>query len=145
MASINVRKETGKLYIDFRYRNIRCREQTELNDTAQNRKRLRALLDKIEAEILLGTFNYKETFSNGSAIKKLDAVAQKVQGNSAIPTVTQFAKTWFQESKVQWCKSYLTTVKNIIENRVIPYFADISNHYLMKQRIGLILHRHIKT
>ncbi|MBU2919622.1 site-specific integrase [Psychrosphaera sp. F3M07] len=135
MASINVRKETRKLYIDFRYRNIRCREQTELNDTAQNRKRLRALLDKIEAEILLGTFNYKETFPNGSAIKKLDAVAQKVQGNSAIPTVTQFAKTWFQESKVQWRKSYLTTVTNIIENRVIPYFGDIPVNEVTKSQV----------
>ena len=64
MASINVRKETGKLYIDFRYRNVRCREQTDLTDTKKNRERLQKLVNRIEAEILLGQFDYAATFPN---------------------------------------------------------------------------------
>mgnify|MGYP000104835860 len=40
MAKVTVRNETGKLVMDFTYRNVRCREQTALPDTLQNRKRV---------------------------------------------------------------------------------------------------------
>lgn len=73
MASINVRKETGKLYLDFRFRNIRCREQTELKDTPANRKRAQNLMDKVQAEIMLGQFDYRATFPNSSNLKKIEA------------------------------------------------------------------------
>ncbi|WP_462178378.1 Arm DNA-binding domain-containing protein [Pseudoalteromonas gelatinilytica] len=69
MGSINSRG-SGKLYLDFRYRNQRCREQTELKDTPANRKKLQKLLDKIEAEILLGCFDYAKTFPNSPRLKK---------------------------------------------------------------------------
>lgn len=48
MAKVTVRKETGKLVIDFTYRNVRCREQTALSDTLPNRKRVQAMIDKIQ-------------------------------------------------------------------------------------------------
>jgi hypothetical protein len=44
MATINVRKETSKLYIDFRYKGVRCREQTRMSDTVQNRRLLKRLV-----------------------------------------------------------------------------------------------------
>jgi integrase len=47
------------LFIDFRYRSQRCRELTALADSPANRKRLQKLLDRIEAEIAAGTFNYR--------------------------------------------------------------------------------------
>ena len=53
MASVNVRPETGKLYFDFRYRGKRCREQTTLNDTPENRRKMKLVLNKIEASIEL--------------------------------------------------------------------------------------------
>ena len=62
MGNVNVRKESGNLYIDFRYRGVRCREQTALPDTPENRKRLKALLVKIEAEIALDQFDYSKYF-----------------------------------------------------------------------------------
>ena len=39
MASIRARKDNGMLFLDFRYQDVRCREQTALTDTAANRKR----------------------------------------------------------------------------------------------------------
>jgi hypothetical protein len=49
MATINVRKEASKLYIDFRYKGVRCREQTRMSDTVQNRRRLKRLVNRIDA------------------------------------------------------------------------------------------------
>ena len=56
MASIQVRKETGCLIMDFYFQGFRCREQTALPDTAANRKKVQKLLDRIETDIAAGTF-----------------------------------------------------------------------------------------
>lgn len=62
MASIRVRPETGLLLLDFTWRGHRFREHTALPDTPANRKRLQKVLDRIEAEIAAGTFDYQRTF-----------------------------------------------------------------------------------
>lgn len=43
---VTVRNETGKLVMDFTYRNVRCRERATLPDTLQNRKRVEVVLEK---------------------------------------------------------------------------------------------------
>jgi hypothetical protein len=60
MGTVNERG--NKLFLDFRYRGVRCREYTKLEDKPANRKRLKILMERIEAEILLGTFDYAEYF-----------------------------------------------------------------------------------
>ncbi len=64
MGSIRSRGKSGNLFFDFRYQGKRCREQTLLPDTAENRAKLEAILERIEAEITLGTFNYASYFPN---------------------------------------------------------------------------------
>ena len=58
MGSVRARNETGLLFIDFRWDGKRCREQTNLRDTANNRKKLEKMLVQIESEIKLGRFDY---------------------------------------------------------------------------------------
>jgi len=136
MASINVRKDTGKLYLDFRYRNIRCREQTDLKDTPVNRKRLQTLLDRVEAEIMLGQFDYRATFPNSRMLVKLDATAQVIQKNQATtPTMNVFAALWFEENQVLWRKSYKVSVANIVQSRIIPFFYDVLVDQVTKQQV----------
>lgn len=72
MGSIQVRKETGNLIVDFYYQGQRRREQTALPDTPTNRKRVQKLLDRIEAEISLGTFDYGRIFPNSKQAAKVD-------------------------------------------------------------------------
>ena len=40
MAKVRARKETGNLFIDFRYMGARFREQTALLDTPANRRKV---------------------------------------------------------------------------------------------------------
>lgn len=136
MASINVRKETGKLYFDFRFRNVRCREQSDLKDTPANRKRMQVALDKIQAEIMLGQFNYRETFPNSRMLKKLDASAEVIKNvHTQVPTFNEFAELWLDESKVQWRKSHTVSVFQIVEGRVIPFFNNIRINEITKQQV----------
>ena len=42
MAKVRARKDSGLLFMDFYYRGVRCREQTALPDTAENRRRVQS-------------------------------------------------------------------------------------------------------
>ena len=69
MGTINLHR--GKLRLDFYFRGRRCRESTGLADTPANRRRLRRLLQRIDAAILLGTFNYGEHFPNSRQARRM--------------------------------------------------------------------------
>lgn len=62
MGSIRKRDDGDQLFFDFRYCGHRCREQTALPDTPANRKKLEKILERIELEIKLGTFEYAKFF-----------------------------------------------------------------------------------
>ncbi len=135
MGSINSRG-SGKLYLDFRYRNQRCREQTELKDTPANRKKLQKLLDKIEAEILLGCFDYAKTFPNSPRLKKIKYAEEVLKNSDAsFPIFKDFAELWFTEMQVQWRKSYIATIRNILFNRLIPFFGEMPINEISKSQL----------
>ena len=76
MASIRVREATQKLFFDFHFRGKRCREQTALDNTPANRKKLQAILKRIEAEITLGTFEYHKYFPNSPRAQEFTRQAE---------------------------------------------------------------------
>ena len=119
MGKVRTRKETGKLYLDFTYQGLRCREQTALPDTPANRKRVEALLQAMEAKILLGIFDYAEQFPASRNLEKLltakaaasDREAQRDSTKNQTPLFTDFAEQWFSECKIQWRKSHVRNVE----------------------------------
>tara|TARA_R110002060_G_scaffold51424_6_gene62366 strand:- start:8756 stop:9913 length:1158 start_codon:yes stop_codon:yes gene_type:complete len=121
MAAINVRKETSRLYIDFRLNGIRCREQTALRDTLNNRRLLNKLIDKMNAEIFLGIFDYSKTFPASRMARKF-----KNTKNSTCESrrFINFSKTWFNEMKPSWRESYTKTILYILESKLIKKFGD---------------------
>ncbi|MEI7841478.1 MAG: DUF3596 domain-containing protein [Gallionellaceae bacterium] len=83
MASIQARKRDNSLIIDFYYKATRCREQTALEDNAANRKKVQKVLDRIEAEIAAGTFEYKKFFPGSKQAAKFD-VQPEEQSNLVV-------------------------------------------------------------
>jgi len=79
MAHIRVRGETKTLYFDFHYLKVRCREQTTLPDTKPNRKKLEAILQRIEAEITLRAFEYGKYFPNSAMVGKIAEIETKLK------------------------------------------------------------------
>lgn len=142
MASVNVRN--NKLYMDFRFQGIRCREQTALTDTPANRKAVEKLLGRIEAEITLGQFEYERYFPNSSMLGKFNRIAQarRVYSGEAKPLFRLFAQEWFDEMQLQWRHSYKVTIDGLIKRRLIPHFgekevSDITKADLLKFRAEL--------
>ncbi len=140
MGSIRQRSDTGLLFMDFRFRGQRCREQTALVDTPVNRKRLSKVLTRIEEEISLGTFDYRLFFPSSKNAAKFDqavpdttrtAIAQTVSGVKLAavkptPLFKDFADTWYGEKSIEWRASHQKTVRDDIAKRLNPRFGEMA-------------------
>ena len=123
MASINQRN--GRLQVDFRYRGIRCREQTRMTDTQQNRRKIKSTIERMEAEILLKTFDYANYFPNSPKIALFKDIERIVsQAQKSIPTFREFTEIWFVECAVGWRQSNIEVVRRNIDNHLTPRFGD---------------------
>ena len=132
MAKVRARADTKKLFIDFRYQGIRCREQTLLSDTVRNRKQLETLIQRMEAKMLVGDFDYAEFFPGSKNLKKLEEAGalpkngEGVLGQSESTTslFTDFADQWFLECKIQWRNSHTRNVESILNGSLKPAFKN---------------------
>jgi len=132
MASINVRN--GKLVIDFRYRNMRCREQTLMDDTLSNRRTIQKVMCKIEAEITLGTFNYANYFPKSSMVEKFHDLSDQEPINTSdkTPKFNQFAPEWYDEMQVGWRHSHKITVLRLLDGRIMDWFGEMDVSLITK-------------
>lgn len=133
MAKVRVRRDTQKLFIDFTFDGVRCREQTLLTDTAQNRKQLDKLIQRMEAKMLLGEFNYAEFFPGSKNLEKLAAAGVRISEdeNEEHPSSSQndpffqdFADQWFEENKIQWRASHQRNLESILRSSLKPAFKN---------------------
>jgi len=139
MASINSRK--GKLVFDFRYKGVRCREQTNLIDNKVNRKRTELILKRIESEILLDQFDYAKYFPTSKMLVKLKQI-EKAQAvyrpdDSTMMTFAEFAELWLSEKKVEWHESNYKTVEGVLNTHLLSVLVKGSSTTSLK-RIFLI-------
>lgn len=145
MASIQTRKRDNTLIIDFYNKGVRCREQTALTDTSANRKKVQKVLDRLEAEIAAGTFEYRRFFPGSKNAEKFDepakpdAVAQIAQaagstlvqevcsattGVAGTPLLREFVETWFNEKQVEWRRSHKKVIRSDLDGRIIPRWGE---------------------
>ena len=131
MAKVTVRNETGKLVMDFTYRNVRCREQTALPDTLQNRKRVEVVLEKIKKALKNGTFKYRDYFPESALASRFDPAAAVDVGKSMLSPVSSssphfqdFASQWFKEHEIEWRRSHIRSLRSTLDGRLIPHFGQ---------------------
>jgi integrase len=143
MSSIQVRKETGCLILDFYHQGKRCREQTALPDTPANRKKVQKLLDKMDEAMTLGTFDYASFFPNSKQAAKFreaplpsgttpiaESIAEMGTGDANAsplddtPLFRDFAEVWFAEKSPEWRQSYREQIRQDLDRSLIPRFGD---------------------
>jgi integrase len=132
MSKIRARKETGMLYFDFNYQDQRCREQTSLPDTPANRRNMEKVLQKIDAELTLGSFDYLAYFPASKKAAQF-AGTQKVMpskpptGNAArteVPYFEPFAKIWLMENRVRWRIATIESQEGLLRRHILPRFGS---------------------
>jgi len=140
MAKVRARPETGLLYLDFFYRGVRCREQTALPDTAENRRRVQVLMNRISKEIKQGLFDYAATFPGSPRAARFATPASvsdaafptAARGNSLpaapaipdTPTFSDFSVTWRKEMAPQWRRQHRNSVDATFDAHLLAEFGD---------------------
>lgn len=125
MASIRTRKGSSLLFVDFHYMGKRCRETTNLTDTPANRKKLAKVLEKMEAEILLGSFRYEQYFPKSDKAAYFDELNnRRLSLQSDTPLFKEFAELWFEEKQIEWRKTYQEKIMIILNKYLLPKFAN---------------------
>ena len=120
-----IRERSGKLIADFRYMGIRCRETTNLEDNAYNRRILKKRLEQLEAEITLGTFEYEKYFPKSNRVEEFkEKRSQQIAVQTKVPLFKEFTEVWFKQKQVEWRISYQQKVSIVIKNYLIPAFGN---------------------
>lgn len=131
MGKVRTRPETGRLYFDFHLQGVRYREHSALPDTPANRRRMEKALERIEAEIAAGTFDYAKTFPGS---KRAANVAPRppvglppppMIVRSNLPRFDAFAEQWFAERGIEWRHSHKLAVESIFKVHLMPTFATL--------------------
>lgn len=105
MASI--RNRNGRLFIDFRYHGKRCREMTMFNDNKTNRKKLNQIIERMDAEIILGSFDYQKYLPKSDKAAEMVALNNRVNACRAnVPLFKDFVDLWYEEKQIEWRLSY---------------------------------------
>lgn len=133
MGSIVARPENGRLFFDFRYKGIRCREQTTFPDTPPNRKKLGAILAKLETEITLGTFEYRRYFPNSPLAARFATALPAGQGQ--YPRFRDFVEIWFSRKEPEWRRTHITQIRFMLDHWILPVFGDRAINTIKKTEI----------
>lgn len=143
MAKVRARKDNGLLFLDFYYRGVRCREQTALPDSVENRRRVQSLMSRIAKEIKQGLFDYAATFPGSpraaqfagaagsilatpapAAVSKISAPAAAALPDT--PSFSDFSVTWRKEMAPQWRRQHRDSVDATFDAHLLAEFGDRS-------------------
>ncbi|OUY06274.1 site-specific integrase [Acinetobacter populi] len=132
----NITTRYGNLYVDFRYLNKRCREVTSLKDNQTNRKKLGKILERIEAEILLGIFDYAKYFPKSKQLKEIQSIKnQQLVVETKTPTFETFYQIWLLEKEVEWRPSYKEKINIVMTKYLKPVFGHVVLMKINKESI----------
>ena len=141
MGSVRTLSGRGTLFFDFRFRGVRCREYTALPDTVANKKRAEKVLQRIEADIAAGTFDYAKEFPGSKNLSKVLAggASTSVLPVAAVPALQaptrepeapttpafkDFTTQWKQNHSVEWRRSHLKVLDSTLEKHLLPHFGE---------------------
>ncbi|MFM4793439.1 Arm DNA-binding domain-containing protein [Aeromonas veronii] len=130
----SIRSREGKLFFDFHYQMVRCREQTLLKDTKLNRSKLEKIMGEIENAMRLGRFVYRDYFPNSKRCADFASVDQAAHAlaveqpeaptlMSNMPTFSVFSGQWVAENEAFWKRSHHLNIDSIFERYLLPTFG----------------------
>ena len=119
-----IRERSGKLIADFRYMGIRCRETTNLEDNAYNRRILKKRLEQLQAEITLGTFEYEKYFPKSKRVEEFkEKRSQQIAVQTKVPLFKEFTELWIKQKQIERRDSYQQKVSIVIKDYLITAYG----------------------
>ncbi|MFA0521067.1 DUF3596 domain-containing protein, partial [Vibrio sp. 10N.222.55.E8] len=115
MAHIRVRPN-GRIQFDLHLYGQRFREGSKQMATPKNLKLAQATLKQMNAEIDLGTFQYRDYFPNSKKVGLFESLQREKYPDRLYPFFNDFANEWFERQKGNWKSSYQSVVRNTLEH-----------------------------
>ncbi len=129
-GTIKRRKISEKLYVDFYYFGNRITKSTGLDDTPQNRVKVRSFLDNSMQKIEARTFRFADAFPG--ATRKEKKLFTELEGQQFSPepqhvTFGEYAKTWMNRVlPTITSQSKLKLYESVLNSRIMPYFKKMN-------------------
>lgn len=144
-----IRSRSGKLVIDFRYMGKRCRETTIFTDTPKNQAKLKKIVERIEAEILIGTFKYDQYFPKSHKLEEIQLIENRSTNLrlTSVPLFSDYTKEWITLKEIEWRESYKQKVNIVITKYLEIFFGkkyldQITKTDLLRFRASLAKVKH---
>ena len=138
-GSIKRRKISEKLYVDFYYFGVRITKSTGLDDTPQNRDKVRLFLDKTMQKIESRTFRFAEAFPG--ATRKEKKFFTELEGQQFNPEPQHVN---FGDYASEWMKKVIPTFESptkrndyesALNSRILPYFRKKSFYQITSMEV----------
>jgi len=123
MAKIRVRPN-GVIQYDLCVYGVRFRETSGLSATPSNLKKTKAVLKRLNAELALGSFDYKDFFPDSKKVEKFQLLKRAKNPALSIPYFDTFSQEWLARQAHEWKKSYRINVISMLKNYLLPAFGD---------------------
>ncbi|MEZ9875563.1 DUF3596 domain-containing protein [Vibrio breoganii] len=123
MAHIRIRPN-GRIQFDIHIFGVRFREGTKMMATPSNLNKAKAMLKRMNAEIDLGTFEYRDYFPRSKKVTHFEELQRAKHPDRLYPYFDDFAKEWYQRQLSKWKNSYKGTVRNNLARYLIPEFGN---------------------
>lgn len=139
----SIRARGGKLVFDFIYKGKRCRETTKLKDCPKDKKLAEEILSRIEAEILLGQFDYGKYFPKSKKLLLFQNKAEEPSEN--LMTYGEFYKLWLAENSGPWRPATLENIESVMNKYILPAFGTVPLKKITKSDLLLFRNDLINT
>lgn len=124
MAHIRIRPN-GRIQFDLHMFGVRFREGTKQKATPSNLKVAKRILKQMNAEIDLGTFQYRDYFPESKKVARFEALHRERFPEHRFPFFSNYANDWFERQKAKWKPSYQKAVRNTLDRYLIPEFGNM--------------------
>ncbi|WP_367971146.1 site-specific integrase [Vibrio scophthalmi] len=123
MAHIRVRPN-GRIQFDLHLYGQRFREGSKQMATPKNLKQAQATLKQMNAEIDLGTFQYRDYFPHSKKVDLFESLQRDKCPDRLYPFFNDFASQWYERQKGNWKRSYQSVVRNTLDHYLTPHFGN---------------------
>jgi len=102
--------------------------------TPKNLATAKTTLKKMNAEIDLDCFQYRDYFPKSKKIAQFELLQREKHPDREYPFFNDFAYQWFERKKATWKNSYRNTIQNVLDKYLIPQFGNtLMNEIILSQ------------
>ncbi|WP_068546670.1 Arm DNA-binding domain-containing protein [Thalassotalea crassostreae] len=114
----------GCIQMDIHIYGHRFRETTGLPNTPANVVKAKKMLKQINAEVALGTFEYRKYFPSSKKNSLFQQLKREKLQGSANVFFDEFMKEYVERNEHQWRDTYTRCLNGTLDLYVLPFFKD---------------------